>query len=199
MIKPKDFDQIIAYGEFKPLELGGHICQIMQVDETQSRNGKLMLVISLDTAPQDAQPGYYAEQYRADDRPYKKWGCRVFQLVYDNEGKTSKGFKTFITAVEKSNEGFQVEWGDGFAACFKGRLIGGVFGREEYEKNDGTTAWATKCVGFRSLEAIRKGVDVPKDRPLKRNAESYPAYTPERASTVNDYFNEDIPPEDLPF
>lgn len=199
MLKPKDFDQITAYGEFKPLELGGHVCQIMQVDETESRTKKPMLVISLDTAPQDKQPGYYAEQYRADDRPDKKWGCRVFQLVYDNEGKTSKGFKTFVTAVEKSNPGFQVQWGDGFAACFKGKLIGGVFGREEYEKNDGTTAWSTKCVSFRSVETIQSGVEVPKDRPLKRGAASAPAYTPERASTVNDYAIIDDTAEDLPF
>lgn len=199
MIKPNDFDAVTAYGEFTPLELGGHICKIMDVEERTSNTGKPMVVISLDTAPQDKQPGYYADQYRNDTRPERKWGCNVYQLIYDTDGRTNRGFKTFITSVEKSNPGFQVQWGDGFAACFKGRLIGGVFGREEYEKNDGTTAWATKCVGFRSLEAIRKGVDVPKDRPLKRNAESYPAYTPERASTVNDYFNEDIPPEDLPF
>lgn len=199
MIKPNDFDAVTAYGEFTPLELGGHICKIMDVEERTSSTGKPMVVISLDTAPQDKQPGYYADQYRNDTRPERKWGCNVYQLIYDTDGRTNRGFKTFITSVEKSNPGFQVQWGDGFAACFKGRLIGGVFGREEYEKNDGTTAWATKCVGFRSLEAIRKGVDVPKDRPLKRNAESYLAYTPERASTVNDYFNEDIPPEDLPF
>lgn len=198
MLKPKDFDQITAYGEFKPLELGGHICQIMQVDETQSRTGKPMLIISLDTAPQDTQPGYYAEQYRADDRPDKKWGCRVFQLVYDNEGKTSKGFKTFITAVEKSNSGFQVEWGDGFAACFKNRLVGGVFGREQYENSAGELKWSTKCVQFRSLEAIQNGVEAPKDKYIEGRQPSASVYTPERASTVNDFAVIDDD-EDLPF
>lgn len=199
MIKPNDFDNTLAYGDFTPLELGGHICKIMSVEERTSSTGKPMIVISLDTAPQDKQPGYYAEQYRNDTRPEKKWGCNVYQMVYDNEGRTNRGFKTFVTSVEKSNPGFRVQWGDGFATCFKGKLIGGVFGREEYEKNDGTTAWATKCVGFRSLEAIQKGVDVPKDRPLKRKTESYPAYTPGSASTVSDYLSEDISSDDLPF
>lgn len=195
MLKPKDYDRITAYGEFKPLELGGHICQIMQVDETQSRTGKPMLVISLDTAPQDTQPGYYAEQYRADDRPDKKWGCRVFQLVYDNEGKTSKGFKTFITAVEKSNTGFQVEWGDGFAACFKNRLVGGVFGREQYENSAGELKWSTKCVQFRSAEAIQNGVEVPKDKYLEGNQPNA-AYSTQKH---DDFTLIDDTSEDLPF
>lgn len=197
MIKPNDFDNTLAYGEFTPLELGGHICKIMSVEERTSSTGKPMVVIALDTAPQDKQPGYYAEQYRNDTRQEKKWGCNVYQLVYDNDGRTNRGFKTFVTSVEKSNPGFRVQWGDGFAACFKGRLIGGVFGREEYEKQDGTTAWSTKCVGFRSVEAIQNGVEVPKDRPLKK--QTAPAYVPERASTVNDYAIIDDTSGDLPF
>lgn len=166
MLKPNDYDRVSAYGEFTPLELGGHICQIMSVEETTSSTGKDMLLISLDTAPQDKQPGYYMAQWKNDDRQDKKWGCRVFQLVLDKDGNTSRGFKTFITAVEKSNPGFQVQWGDSFAACFKNRLIGGVFGREQYQNNSGELKWATKCFQFRSVEAIQKGVDVPEDRYL---------------------------------
>lgn len=166
MIKPRDYDQTAAFGEFTPLELGGHICQIMNVEETKSRNGNDMLIISLDTAPQDIQPGYYMEQWKADTRPDKRWGCRMFQMVYDSEGKTSRGFKTFITAVEKSNPGFQVQWGDSFAKCFKNRLIGGVFGREQYLNASGEAKWFIKCVQLRSVEAIQKGVDVPEDKYL---------------------------------
>lgn len=166
MIKPADYDRVTAYGEFAPLELGGHICQIMSVEETTSSTGKDMLLISLDTAPQDKQPGYYMDQWKNDDRPDKKWGCRVFQLVLDKDGNTNRGLKTFITAVERSNPGFQVQWGDGFASCFKNRLVGGVFGREQYQNSYGDLKWSTKCVQFRSVEAIQKGVDVPEDRYL---------------------------------
>lgn len=166
MIKPADYDRVTAYGEFTPLELGGHICQIMSVEETTSSTGKDMLVISLDTAPQDKRPEYYMKQWKNDDRPDKKWGCRVFQLVLDKDGNTNRGLKTFITAVERSNPGFQVQWGDGFASCFKNRLVGGVFGREQYQNSYGDLKWSTKCVQFRSVEAIQKGVDVPEDRYL---------------------------------
>ena len=192
MIKPADYDRVSAYGEFTPLELGGHICQIMSVEETTSSTGKDMLIISLDTAQQDKQPGYYMEQWKNDDRQDKKWGCRVFQLVLDKDGNTNRGLKTFITAVEKSNPGFQVQWGDGFAACFKGRLIGGVFGREQYQNSYGDLKWSTKCVQFRSVEAIQKGVDVPEDRYLN-------GQRPQQNPAAGFDSLPDIPESDLPF
>lgn len=174
MLKPRDYDNTTAYGEFTPLELGGHICVIKSVEETKSKSGKDMLIISLDTAPQDKQPGYYTDMWRQDTREEKKWGCRVFQMVYDQDGRTNRGFKTFCTAAERSNNGFQIQWGDGFAACFKNKLIGGVFGREEYIGSDGKSHWAIKCVQIRSVEAIQEGVEVPEDRRLKPPASAKP-------------------------
>ena len=90
MHKPNNYDNTQAAGDFVPLELGGHIMVIKKVEETTSKTGKDMLKISLDTAPEDKQPGYYAEQFRKDIRPEKKWGCIVYQLVYDNEGNTNR-------------------------------------------------------------------------------------------------------------
>lgn len=190
MNKPNDFDRVSAYGDFQPLELGGHICVIKLVEETKSKNGKDMLVISIDTAPVDKQPGYYMEQWKQDSQQDKKWGCRVFQLVLDNEGKTNRGFKTFITAVERSNPNFQVQWGDGFAQCFKGKMIGGVFGREQYRNSQGEIKWSTKCVQFRSLEAIREGVPVPEDKLLPEQQQA-------AAATANDFTP--IDDSDAPF
>lgn len=192
MIKPADYDRVSAYGEFTPLELGGHICQIMSVEEITSSTGKDMLVISLDTAPQDKQPGYYMDQWKNDDRPDKKWGCRVFQLVLDKNGNTNRGLKTFITAVERSNPGFQVQWGGGFASCFKNRLVGGVFGREQYQNSYGDLKWSTKCVQFRSVEAIQKGVDVPEDRHLN-------GHKPQQNPAAGFANLPDISDGDLPF
>lgn len=192
MLKPNDYDRVSAYGDFTPLELGGHICQIMSVEETESSTGKDMLIISLDTAPQDKQPGYYMEQWKNDDRPDKKWGCRVFQLVMDKDGNTNRGLKTFITSVEKSNPGFQVQWGDGFSACFKNRMVGGVFGREQYQNSHGDLKWSTKCVQFRSVEAVQKGVDVPEDRYLN-------GQRPQQNPAAGFGALPDIPESDMPF
>lgn len=199
MQKPNDYDNVQAYGDFIPLKLGGHICKIMQVKETTSKAGKEMLEISLDIAEGD-QKDYFAQQYKSDTRENKKWGCVVYQLVKDNDGNTSKGFKTFITSAENSNSGFKVSWGNNFAACFKGKLIGGVFGREQYLNSYCEKKFATKCVQFRSVESIRNGVDIPEDKLLPESQDNGygPGYTP---STIGDGFM-NIPnglEEELPF
>jgi len=165
MVKPNNYDGVQEYGEFKPLELGGHICKIMSVEETKSGSGKDMLKIYLDIA-EGEQANYYTEQYKADSRAEKKWGCIVYQLVEDKDGNTNRGLKTFITSVEKSNKGFAVAWGDNFAACFKGKLVGGVFGREQYQNSKGELKFTTKCVSFRSIDTIRIGVEIPADKLL---------------------------------
>lgn len=166
MVKPSNYDKVQEYGEFKPLELGGHICKIMSVEETKSSTGKDMLRIFLDIA-EGEQANYYAEQYKADSRADKKWGCIVYQLTEDKDGNTNRGLKTFITSVEKSNKGFTVAWGDNFTTCLKGKVIGGVFGREQYQNSKGELKFTTKCVSFRSADTVRAGVDVPADKLLQ--------------------------------
>lgn len=166
MVKPSNYDNVQEYGEFKPLELGGHICKIMSVEETKSSTGKDMLKIFLDIA-EGEQANYYAEQYKADSRADKKWGCIVYQLTEDKDGNTNRGLKTFITSVEKSNKGFTVAWGDNFTTCLKGKVIGGVFGREQYQNSKGELKFTTKCVSFRSADTVRAGVDVPADKLLQ--------------------------------
>ena len=192
MKKPNNWENTQAYGEFEPLELGGHICKIMQVEETVSRNGKDMLVISLDIA-EGPQKDYYAEQYRKNFKPDKKWGCVVYQLIEDADGNANRGFKTFVEAVGKSNPKFEESriWDtDDINPFFKGLLVGGVFGREQYKNQDGNLKWSTKCMQFRSVEDIKNGVEIPEDRYLKEDQKS-------GAFNINEFeeFNED----DLPF
>lgn len=172
MKKPADFDNVQAFGEFEPLELGGHVCKIMSVEESKSRAGKDMLIISLDIA-EGKQANYYANQYKNDTRDNKKWGCIVYTMVYDQDGATSRGFKTFIDIVEKSNKGFITQWGDSFGDQFKGKLIGGVFGREEYINNNGEKKFATKCMFFRTVEAVRKGIEAPADKLLQGSSAGF--------------------------
>jgi hypothetical protein len=169
MYKPKYFDEIQGYDEFEPLELGGHVCKILKVEETKSSTGKDMINIYLDIA-EGKQTGYFMKSFQEDRRENKKYGCIVYQLVLDKDGNTSKGFKTFINAVEKSNPEFQKDaiWGDAFASHFKNKLIGGVFGREQYLNQKGELKWSTKCVQFRSVETVRKGVEIPEDRYLEK-------------------------------
>lgn len=196
MQKPNDYDSVQVYGDFVPLKLGGHICKIMQVIETTSRSGKDMLEISLDIA-EGEQKDYFAQQYKTDTRQNKKWGCVVYQSVEDRDGGTSKGFKTFITSVENSNPGFKPAWGNNFAGCFKGKLIGGVFGREQYLNASNEKKFFTKCVQFRSVESIRAGVEVPADKllPDSGNAPGMPPsmYDSDGFMTIPDGAESELP------
>ena len=170
MQKPQDFEKVQAFGGFTPIEVGGHICVIKKVEEVTSKTGKAMIRISLDTDKTDSQPNYYMDSWNNDNRPTKRWGCIVNQLVFDKDNNTSRGFKTFVEMVEQSNNGFKVQWGDNFVNCFIGRLVGGVFGREEYLNNYGESKFATKCTGFRSVQDVKEGkVEAPKDKLLNSN------------------------------
>ena len=187
--KPNNYDTTQVYGEFEPLELGGHICKIIKVEEVKARTNKDMIAIYLDIA-QGRQKDYYSKMYKGNTREQKKWGCIVYQLLEDGDGNTNRGFKTFTTAVEKSNSGFQIVWGEMFCESLKGKLIGGVFGREQYKKQNGELAWATKCFSFRTTEAIINGVDIPKDREYK-----------EKTNAGNNYYAAESAEDDddLPF
>lgn len=140
MNKPNGYDEAKAQGEFTPVELGGHHLVIKQVEEMQSSTGKPMIKVSFDFAPEDKQPNYFAEQFKNDIRPDKKWSnqATAYILVLDNEGKTSSKYKTFTTCVEHSNTGFEIKWGiDNWGAQFKNKKIGGVFGEQmDYYNGD---------------------------------------------------------------
>jgi len=189
MNEPKGYKEAQAYGDYTPLELGGHVCKIMSVEETTSSTDKEMLKISLDIA-EGPQKGYYSEQYRTSTFENKKWGCIVYQLAYDNEGNTNKGLKTFITSVEESNAGYKVVWGNTFCQSLKNKLVGGIFGREQYKNRDGDLKWPTKCSQFRSVETINKGVEIPEDKPLK-GAAKQPEGLPEGYTEIG--LDSDLP------
>lgn len=197
MIKPRDYDNVTEYGNVPPLAPGGYVCRIMQVEETTAKSsGAPMLKINLDIA-EGENKDYFANKYRADSRTEKKWGCVVNQLVYNSDGTTSRGFKSFNTSVEKSNQGFVIPWGDNYAKAFKGKLVGGVFRREQFVGNDGSLAFSTKCAWFQPVEDIRKGIPVPKDKLL--DGGTAPAPSSPQNITAGGYDFEIIADGDLPF
>ena len=141
MLKPNNYDNVQATGDFTPIILGGHHLIIKKVEEQKNRNDGDMIVVAFDMAPGDSQPAYFAKEFVNDIRPDKKWprNGRQYINVLDSDGNTSRSFKSFINGVEKSNSGFVTQWGDGFAAQFKGKRIGGVFGEVENEYNGKTS------------------------------------------------------------
>jgi hypothetical protein len=140
MNKPQNFDNTKAGGDFTPIELGGHHIIIKNVEETTSKAGKPMLKVSFDFAKNDKQADYMSNEYKNDIRPDKKWPHAGTQYILseDKDGNCSKSFKSFITAFESSNNCSAI-WGEKFAAQFKNKKIGGVFGEVENEYNGKTT------------------------------------------------------------
>lgn len=174
--KPKDYDKV-RVGE-KILPAGGYICEILKVEETESKAGKPMLKVAFDIEA-GAFKGYFRDMFNAwkdgsDDPQSVKWpftGTKWI-LLYDNEGSTNRDFKSFCTALEDS--GTEVWKNDTFnAAGLKGALVGIIFRREEHEYQN-TTSWRTVPWGFRSVKAIEGGTfNVPDDKPLAPKVGGY--------------------------
>lgn len=101
-------------------------------------------------------------------------------------------FKAFITAIEKSNPGYQWDWDE---QKLVGKNVIGVFGEEEFVANDGTVKVATRVVEFRSLQAYQEGkITVP---PLKKLAEEdRPKPKVEESKNLEAI---EIPDDELPF
>lgn len=136
MQKPNSFDEVQTRGEFIPIELGGHHAVIVSVKEQKSSTGKDMIVVALDFAKNDRQPGYFKTQFDNDTRDEKKWPYQGVQYIVteDADGKCSRNFKGFITSFERSNN-VTTNWGDKFCDQFKGKKIGVVYGEVEEEYN----------------------------------------------------------------
>lgn len=164
--KPQGYDETQAGGEFTPIELGGHKLVIKKLEECKASNGNSYLKVSFDTAQDDKQPHYYTDQYKNDARDNKKWGGVATIFPTDREGKTSKTFKQFCTSIERSNNS-KIQWGAGFESSIVGKVIGGIFGEEEYLNSMNEVKTARKLFWWRSTEGIANAT-VPEKRVLEQ-------------------------------
>lgn len=133
MVKPQNYNETKASGEWTPVELGGHKMVIKQVNERQASDGRTQIVVLFDFAQDDVQPNYFMDSYKEDTRQDKKWSNQATQYITttDTDGKCSKSFKTFCTCVENSNAGFSCWNGDNFNfEGIKNKKVGGVFGEQ---------------------------------------------------------------------
>lgn len=201
--KPSNYDNVeVMEFDYTPIELGAHKGIIMKAEEyTSPQSGKTSLKVSVDTAKDDKQPEYFAEQYKNDNRIDKRWNNSAIKYISLGEEENQvKMLKAFITAYENSN-GCQFDWGKDWEQL-KGKKIGLVFGMEEYESQDGTLKTNNKLREFRSIDKV-DNVKIPKVKLLDGTYVDYEEYINSKNSS-NEPFSDfgnivEVSAEDLPF
>ena len=202
--KPKTYDEINIIEEYEKISLGGHKGIIMKAEEyTSPQSGKTSLKVSVDTAKDDKQPEYFAEQYRNDTRIDKRWSNSAIKYISLGEEETQvRQLKAFITAYENSNN-CKFDWNKDWEQL-KGKKIGLVFGMEEYESQDGTLKTNNKLREFRSIDKV-DNVKIPKVKKLDNSYIDYEEYMKKSNANeeekLRDLFGETVTDTDveLPF
>ena len=163
MQKPQNYDDTTAksFGEFETLDPGGYICRILKADATKSKSGKDMLVLEIDVAEGESK-GFFQRKLERESETNKeaRWKCIYRQLT---GGNSTGFFKGLITAIEESNRGYTWNWEE---KTLEGKIVGGVFGREQWEYN-GKTGFKPEIKYVCSIETIKKGVKAPEDKLLE--------------------------------
>jgi len=166
---PKNYsDTQGATGEYEKLELGGQVCKIIGAKEETSSKGNKMLVVAFDIAEGEQKDFFNRrfeelKQFNAD----AKWpnGAIHRLMLEDTEGNCNKFFKGFITSVEASNKGYNFETSKYDEKTLKGKLFGGIFGREQYLGQMGEIKISTKLRFIRAADKA-KGAEIPEDKLL---------------------------------
>ena len=185
------------FGEFENLELGGHEIVILDAREyTSEISGNTSLKVSVDIAGKDKQAGFFKKQYEENTNADKKWptGAVKYLSLKDEQLAYLKGF---ITCLEKSNNNFKFNT-KGTWEQLKGLKCAGVFGLEEYKKQDETTGTATKLTQFRSLDKLDE-IKIPRVKLLDGSFVEYEEYRNGTTSQKNDNNMVEITGDMLPF
>lgn len=189
----KDWEETEAkeFGEFESLELGGHEVVIRSAELYKSeQSGNTSLKVEVDIAGNDKQAGFYQRQFDTITDMNKKWpagATRYLSLKKESLAYT----KGFITALEKSNNGFKFDTSKGWEQL-KDLKCAGVFGLEQYLNNEGETKTATKLLQFRSLDKLAE-IKIPSVKLLNGSLISYEEYMKNATSPApEDVFGETV-------
>lgn len=181
MKKFEGYDTAKAFGDYEKLELGGHIVKILdaEVKTYTTQDGRTFerLVLKIDMAENDRQAGFFSRKFAKDaeeDAMSAKWkGTYTINIPDDNAPDNAKSaFKTFTTSIEKSNPGYKWNWEEKQLA---GKVLGGVFGLEEFTNQNGEVICFSKCKFVRSTEKIEE-IQPPKVKLADGNSMDYTEY-----------------------
>ena len=195
--KPKDYDDVKAYGEFRVLPAGAYPCKLIKVQERNNKWGRKMVVAAIEIVDGD-YAGYFLhllnENRQNADNPadvkYPNNGVAYINVEEKESGRTTRAFKSFCVALEES--GAHISWDENFARSITNASVGVIFRREQDAYN-GRTYWKTRPYGFISMDKLAQGdYTVPADKPLADgyNDEPFPTDYSEAGFQATD---DDIP------
>lgn len=175
----ENYDKVEANtGEYEVLPVGGYICKITAAEVTTAqKSGKEMLVINFDIA-EGKYKDFYKKKYEdalnrnTDISKSVKWPG-VYRQMLEGD-KADSYFKGLITTLEASNPNFNwlsCNWDE---SKLRGLIFGGLFGREEYQRMDGSYGFSTKLRFVRTAEKIRNGeFEIPSDKLMKKTEDPF--------------------------
>lgn len=169
------FENVKGYGEAgEMLPRGGYVIKIIDAKvENKGYGDAVKLAFDIH---EGEYKDYYLTRYNNNQREDKKWpGIFYINLPKDDgtekDNWTKRRFKTFIDALEESNEGFHFDWDE---KKFANKLLGMVFNYRQYEFN-GNVGMTPNPARTCSVKAIRDGrYKVPEDKMLKHQPSSVP-------------------------
>lgn len=173
-MKPlKGYNEATASGEFERLAPGGYVIKITEII---NQDDKQYLKVLYDIA-EGPEKGRYADEDSEHDYRHS--------FVRSYKDKALGMFKAFIRAIDETNgTKFDERIEKGFNEQeLVGKLLGAVFGYEEYEANDGNVKERMYLKSCISAEKVRTGkFKVPKlkklDKPSAPAAAPVPGFTP---------------------
>lgn len=166
------FEAKKAAGEREYLPVGGYVAKILDAKEITYDWGNV-IQISFDVIEGPCKD-FFKNDYNGQTAEDKKWRgtYRLREPSGDGsekDGWTRRTFGNSIWSIESSNSGYHFDWDE---SKFKGKIVGVLFRNAEWEY-DGKTGWRTECCALTDVESIRAGkFRTPKDKPLKKQAET---------------------------
>ena len=149
------------------LPRGAYVLRILEAKEEITASGWDTLRVSFDIVEGEYKD-FYKNQYINSTAKDKKWkGVKVVYLPKDNgtdeDERTKRTFKTFISKVEHSNPGYSWDWNE---TGLKGKLVGGLFAMEEKIIDGKKVSWV-HLFWWDNVDNIRTGkFTMPDDKLL---------------------------------
>lgn len=190
--KPANYDNVVVN---QMLEVGGYVMKIVKTEYVPDKEYVRLFL--------DIAEGPYRD-YFANHLFNGKWSLdAVKYLSLRNTDNAIKSLKADVTAIENSNN-FTWDWDE---KTLVHKLVGAVFGKVQYQANDGTLKFKVKLDRLRSVDKIRSGdfvIPEPKLLDLSEvgsadyldSMRAVASFTPNLNKNINDF---EISDDDLPF